>query len=97
MFMCGRFVLVDTIKVIKAEFNVSFDGVIEPNYNISVGQHSLVITDDKPHQLQQFQFGLTPFWAKKQMYLFNARADFKTGLSQTHPVSTMLGDCFSFH
>ena len=72
--MCGRFVLVETIEVIKTEFNVSFDGDYEPNYNISVGQQSFVITDDKPHQLQ-FQFGLTPFWAKKQMYLFNASAE----------------------
>lgn len=73
--MCGRFILVDTIEIIQKEFNVNFNGDFEPNYNISVGQKSLVITDDKPHQLQLFQFGLTPFWAKKQMYLFNARAE----------------------
>ena len=73
--MCGRFVLIDTIEVIQNEFNASFKGDFEPSYNISVGQLSLVITDDKPNQLQLFQFGLTPFWAKKQMYLFNARAE----------------------
>ena len=73
--MCGRYILVDTIEVIKKEFNVSFDGLFEPNYNISVGKQSLVITNEKPHELQLYQFGLTPFWAKKQMYLFNARTE----------------------
>lgn len=34
-----------------------------------------VITSDKPKELQFFQFGLTPSWAKKKMYLFNARSE----------------------
>ena len=76
--MCGRFVLVDKIEVIEKVFNVKLaDGetLFSPNYNVSVGQKSLVITNESPQLLQNFQFGLTPSWAKKQMYLFNARAE----------------------
>jgi len=41
------------------------------NYNISPGQFAPVITNDKPHEIQLFKFGLTPFWAKSEMNLFN--------------------------
>jgi len=76
--MCGRFVLVDKIEVIEKAFNAKLpvgETLFEPNYNISVGQKSLVITNESPQLLQYFQFGFTPSWAKKQMYLFNARAE----------------------
>jgi putative SOS response-associated peptidase YedK len=73
--MCSRFLLVDTIELLKTTFNATFDGDYKPSYNISSGQLSLVITDTAPHHLQQFQFGLTPFFAKKQTYLTNARAE----------------------
>ncbi len=76
--MCGRFVLVDKIEVIEKTFNAKLsEGSIlfSPSYNITVGQKSLVVTDENPNQLNYYQFGLTPSWAKKQMYLFNARAE----------------------
>lgn len=75
--MCGRFVLVDKIEVIEKVFNAKLPdhGLFAPNYNVSIGQKSLVVTNDSPNQLQYFQFGLTPSWAKKQMYLFNARSE----------------------
>lgn len=76
--MCGRFVLVDNIEAIEKAFNAKLpagETVYSLNYNISVGQKSLVITNESPQLLQHFQFGLTPSWSKKQMYLFNARAE----------------------
>lgn len=76
--MCGRFVLVDKIEIIEKAFNAKLaaGGILfSPSYNITVGQKSLVVTDDNSSQLQYFQFGLTPSWAKKQLYLFNARAE----------------------
>lgn len=45
------------------------------NYNISPGQYAPVITNVNPHEIQLFKFGLTPFWAKSEMNLFNARAE----------------------
>lgn len=80
--MCGRYILVNTVEQIEARFELSLRGgttkqpfLIQPNYNISVGQFAPVITDGKPHEIQFFKFGLTPFWAKKEMFLFNARSE----------------------
>ncbi|MFN8258823.1 MAG: SOS response-associated peptidase [Bacteroidales bacterium] len=75
--MCGRYVSVQKIETIEKRFNVTAtDGLnFEPSYNIGPGKYAPVITSDKPRELQLFQFGLTPFWAKKRMYLFNARAE----------------------
>ena len=75
--MCGRYVLVQKIEAIEKRFNVkSPNGLTwSPNYNISLGQFAPVITSDHPNYLNLMQFGLTPHWAKKQMYLFNARSE----------------------
>ncbi|MCK9412119.1 MAG: SOS response-associated peptidase [Prolixibacteraceae bacterium] len=75
--MCGRFVLIDKIETIEKTFNakLAVHDLFSPNYNVSIGQKSLVVTNEDPKQLQYFQFGFTPSWAKKQMYLFNARAE----------------------
>ncbi|MCB0515906.1 MAG: SOS response-associated peptidase family protein [Chitinophagales bacterium] len=48
-----------------------------PNYNIWTGMSAWVITQDNINEMQLQSFGLSPFWAKKRMYLFNARAEGK--------------------
>jgi len=75
--MCGRYVLVQKLETIEKRFNVkSPEGLVwNASYNISPGQLSLVITSEYPNYIDLMQFGLTPFWAKKKMYLFNARAE----------------------
>lgn len=75
--MCGRYILVQKIEVIEKRFNVSApeDFDYRPGYNISPGQYAPVITNKDPRKLSLMQFGMTPFWAKKPMYLFNARAE----------------------
>ena len=75
--MCGRYILVQKLEEIEKRFNVNApEGFrYKPSYNISPGKLAPVITNENPHQLDLFQFGLTPFWAKKPMYLFNARAE----------------------
>lgn len=73
--MCGRYVLVDKIEIIERSFKARYLGDYKPNYNISPGQTSLVLTDENPREIQLSQFGYSPSWAKKQMYLFNARAE----------------------
>jgi len=75
--MCGRYVLVQKIETIEKRFNVKSPPGLEwkASYNISLGQKAPVITSEHPNYLDFMQFGLTPFWAKKQMYLFNARAE----------------------
>ncbi len=49
----------------------------KPNYNIWIGMKALVITAQEPEFYQDMTFGLTPCWAKKKMYLFNARSEGK--------------------
>lgn len=46
-----------------------------PNYNVAPGAMVPVISSDDRKQLSFYQFGLTPSWAKKRMYLFNARSE----------------------
>ncbi|MEO0312134.1 MAG: hypothetical protein RIQ89_1791 [Bacteroidota bacterium] len=76
--MCGRYVIIQKVDTIEKRFNVKANAqakLFEPNHNVSIGQVAPVITGTAPHQLQLFTFGLTPFWAKKRMYLFNARTE----------------------
>jgi len=75
--MCGRYVTVTKIKEIEKRFNVTAPdpSLYLPNTNISHGQLAPVITDDKPNELQFFQFGFTPSWGKKNFYMVNARAE----------------------
>jgi len=75
--MCGRFVQVINIEVIEQQFAIKNGPSITPedNYNVSPGDYAYVISSDHPDQLVRYQFGLTPNWAKKPMYLFNARSE----------------------
>jgi putative SOS response-associated peptidase YedK len=74
--MCSRYILANTLPQIETLFGLpSQDIELSPNYNISPGQYAPVITNESPYQLQLFKFGLTPFWAKSAMNLFNARAE----------------------
>ncbi|HZH74143.1 MAG TPA: SOS response-associated peptidase [Mariniphaga sp.] len=75
--MCGRFVQIIDIELFVKRFGVKTPTqiTVSNNFNVSPGDRAYVITDDKPDELQAFQFGLTPHWAKKQMYLINARAE----------------------
>lgn len=75
--MCGRYIEVQKAEVIEKRFNVTVpeDVGYKPSYNISPGKFAPVITDHHPNVLQMFQFGLTPFWSKKPMYLYNARSE----------------------
>lgn len=75
--MCGRFV-----QIIDIEMFVKRFGVVQPDkinitssFNVAPGDLAYVITNEKPNELQEMQFGLTPSWAKKRMYLINARAE----------------------
>ncbi len=73
--MCGRYVVISKISEIEAQFGVHAIGPYNPNYNIGPGSMAPVITNEDPDKLQFFQFGMTPFWAKKKLYFFNARAE----------------------
>ncbi|HBH05204.1 MAG TPA: SOS response-associated peptidase [Flavobacteriales bacterium] len=75
--MCGRYTIVTKLESIEKRFNVKTaqPELLIPNTNVSPGDKAPVITNQHPDILQFFHFGLTPFWAKKRMYFFNARAE----------------------
>jgi putative SOS response-associated peptidase YedK len=74
--MCSRYILSTTFEAIETKFGLPPQAItFQPNFNISPGQNVPVITNEKPHEIQFFKFGLTPFCAKSQMNLFNARAE----------------------
>lgn len=74
--MCGRYVVVSSIETIEKRFNIDADSVtFEPQFNVSPGNFAPVILNRSKHELSLGQFGFTPSWAKKRMYLFNARAE----------------------
>lgn len=75
--MCGRFVQIIDIELFVRRFGVKnpTEINIESNFNVAAGDLAYVITNDKPDQLQAFVFGMTPSWAKKPMYLINARSE----------------------
>ena len=75
--MCGRYVVISKLKVIQKRFKTlpAPEDLFGPMNNISIGDRAPVITNEVPDQLQLFQFGMTPFWAKKRMYFFNARSE----------------------
>lgn len=74
--MCSRYILVNSFEQIRKRFELPLETIdINPNYNISAGQYAHVITDNKPCEIQLFKFGLTPFWAKREMSIINARSE----------------------
>jgi putative SOS response-associated peptidase YedK len=75
--MCGRYVTVTKIKAIEKRFNARAKqpDLYTPNTNISHGEYAPVVTGDHSSEIQFFQFGFTPSWAKKQFYMINARAE----------------------
>ncbi len=76
--MCGRYTVVSKLKIIEKEFQVDVSEVLDrfiANPNIAPGDDALVITDAAPDRVQLFQFGFTPHWAKKKMYVINARSE----------------------
>ncbi len=76
--MCGRYSLISKLKVIEKKFNVDISEVekdFQLNVNVSPGEKALVITNKNPEKAQLFTFGFTPQWAKKRMYIINARSE----------------------
>jgi len=84
--MPSRYIISTAPEAIESGFGLSLRGeslqvgtAKQPheinNYYISPGQFAPVITNEKPYEIQLFKFGLTAFWAKSEMNLFNAWAE----------------------
>ncbi len=74
--MCRRYLLTASLQSIESRFALPPQSInLEPNYNITPGQYVPVIANNKPYEIQHFKFGFTPFWARSEMKLINARAE----------------------
>ena len=77
--MCGRFTLHHSTKEVAERFEVEeMLFTIEPRYNIAPSQPIAVIVEKSPRRLENFKWGLVPFWAKDPKIgnkMINARAE----------------------
>ncbi len=77
--MCGRFTLTTEISELQKAFPwVDFPSQMTPRYNIAPSQPVAVISNENPSQIDFFNWGLIPSWAKDPQIgqrLINARAE----------------------
>lgn len=68
--------VVTSVAEIEKRFQARFsEGEMIPLFNAAPGTRVPVVVHDSPNRLEMMTFGMTPFWAKKRLYLFNARAE----------------------
>ena len=77
--MCGRFSLTKEEREIEKRFQARFySNDLVKRYNVAPGQLALIITGEKPGELQLFKWGLIPSWAKDASLAYkmiNARVE----------------------
>lgn len=77
--MCGRYSFTIKPQVLTAQFEgLEIQQNLELNFNIAPTQQAYVVADDTPGALQQFRWGLVPFWAKDLKIgsrMINARSE----------------------
>lgn len=77
--MCGRFSLTKEELEIEKRFNAKFySNDLMKRYNVAPSQLALVITNDKPAELQLYKWGLVPSWSKEAAIgykMINAKAE----------------------
>ena len=77
--MFGRYSFSTNTQVLSTQFEgLEIGQNLELNFNIAPTQSAYVVTDDTPGALQQFRWGLIPFWAKDVKIgsrMINARAE----------------------
>ena len=76
--MCGRYSFAGSKEKIERQLGIKIAATPEANYNIAPTQQAYVITNNQPGVLQQFRWGLIPYWAqntKASNNLINARAE----------------------
>jgi putative SOS response-associated peptidase YedK len=77
--MCGRFSLTLTADQLSLAFPwLNVPRQIEPRYNIAPSQPVAVVANNNRHELDFFQWGLVPSWAKDPSIgnrMINARAE----------------------
>lgn len=78
--MCGRFSIIVEEEILKKRFDVTIpeQESLFPRFNAAPSQKLPVITNQNQKEIQNFRWGLIPFWAKDIKIgnkLINARAE----------------------
>ncbi|MBC8170511.1 MAG: SOS response-associated peptidase, partial [Anaerolineae bacterium] len=77
--MCGRFALNADGQLLQQAFNLdTVPAELSPRFNIAPSQPIAVITNQNPHQLDLFKWGLVPSWSKDPSIgnkMINARVE----------------------
>src|SRR5215813_8477026 len=77
--MCGRFVLTVNPEMIQTAFDLtSVPASMSPRYNIAPTQPVALITNESPHELTFYKWGLIPSWSKDTSAaskMINARSE----------------------
>jgi len=77
--MCGRFSLTKEELEIEKRFNAKFySNDLVKRYNVAPSQLALIISDEKPQELQLYKWGLIPSWAKESAIgykMINAKSE----------------------
>ncbi|MFM9008058.1 MAG: SOS response-associated peptidase [Bacteroidota bacterium] len=77
--MCGRYVLIEKLEAYEQRFHATAfpapPRVVLPHYNLGPGALAPVVLNSDPNHIRWLRFGMTPFWARKPMLLFNARSE----------------------
>lgn len=76
--MCGRFSFVASKEKVRNQFGVEHEGAMLSSYNLAPSSKAYLITNEQPHQLDHFIWGLIPYWteySKTHSKLFNARCE----------------------
>lgn len=74
--MCGRYGIHKLKEVVENGLELAYP--FEPNYNAAPTQQLPVVTNDTPHLIQGFNWGLIPSWSKDgklQFSTINARSE----------------------
>ncbi len=74
--MCVHYILVNDLEQIENRYELPPQSVcLGTGSLVTTGVYAPVINSEKPKEIQLYKFGLTPFWAKKEMLLLNARSE----------------------
>lgn len=76
--MCARYSMSPKEKQLLKEYTIPIPEEFEPRYSLAPTDIGLVITADRPNEMQMMHFGLVPYWSKdkKSAYkMINARSE----------------------
>ena len=75
--MCGRYVIKSRLEIVEKRFEAKAKHPewYQRSPNVAIGERAPVILNTAPKEIRFLHFGLTPFWARKRMYIINARSE----------------------